>query len=247
MSNVMPLEPAQCVLWDFDGTLAHREGMWSQCVASVVNREILGSPVLATSVAEHLRSGFPWHAAHQPHTHITSAEVWWSNLLPVLSRAIELTTKVSSSKATLLAKQVRSEYLESSGWHVYHDAEQCLSLLAARGWKHVILSNHVPELPELVEALGLSRHFESVISSANSGYEKPHAEAFGIASRGWPQGTRFVMVGDNYTADIAGAEAVGIPAVLVRKPHAGAKTYLASLEELPGILKAHNPSIERTC
>lgn len=245
MSNVMPLADVRCVLWDFDGTLAHREGLWSQCVANVVNRHT-SEPVLRSAVSEHLQSGFPWHSAHQSHTHITSAEAWWAELLPVLARAIERTSNVSSFEAMLLAQDVRAEYLQPSGWSVYPDAEPCLRSLAEQGWKHIVLSNHVPELPELIQALGLAHHFAFVISSATSGYEKPHPEAFAVACRGWPEGTRFVMVGDSYAADVLGAEAFGIPAVLVRKHHAGTRTYITSLEELPAILEAHNPSIERT-
>ena len=37
------------------------------------------------------------------------------------------------------------------------------------------------------------------------------------------------MVGDNYEADIAGAEAVGIPAILVRNSSSSAKRFCQSL------------------
>jgi putative hydrolase of the HAD superfamily len=79
-----------------------------------------------------------------------------------------------------------------------------------------VLSNHVPELSTLVEQLGLGGLVERVFSSAATGYEKPHPEAFRLALRAFGDPVRRWMVGDNPTADVAGAEAIGIPAILVR-------------------------------
>jgi FMN phosphatase YigB (HAD superfamily) len=45
------------------------------------------------------------------------------------------------------------------------------------------------------------------------------------------------MIGDNVVADVLGAEAVGIPAILVRRPDPRARLYcdsLAGVEELLG-------------
>jgi putative hydrolase of the HAD superfamily len=80
----------------------------------------------------------------------------------------------------------------------------------------VILSNHVPELEGIVEALGLSNVIDAVVNSARTGYEKPHPEAYaaGRAAAGDPD--ELWMVGDNHVADVAGAEAAGIRAILVR-------------------------------
>jgi FMN phosphatase YigB (HAD superfamily) len=87
--------------------------------------------------------------------------------------------------------------------------------LRVLGWRHAILSNHVPELPSMVSGLGLSHLIDVVFTSAATGYEKPNPRAFEIALEacGWP--SESWMVGDNPIADIAGAEAFGIPAVLV--------------------------------
>ena len=80
----------------------------------------------------------------------------------------------------------------------------------------MILSNHVPELPALVAALGLDDLVESIFTSAVIGYDKPHPEAFRHALRASGDPASRWMVGDNPVADVAGAEALGIPAVLIR-------------------------------
>ena len=241
----MPLDAAPCVLWDFDGTLAHRDGLWSQCLANVVNRDRAGAHV-AQDFVPYLQSGFPWHAPSRSHEHLTDSDLWWNELYPVICLALQKGGGVSALEAPSLASQVRAEYLAPEAWSVYPDVEPCLASLAARGWKHAVLSNHVPELPELVHALRLAPHFSAIFSSGTTGFEKPNPEAFAIACRAFPKSKRFVMVGDSYTADVVGAEQVGIAAVLVRKSHVLARAFIASLDALPAILEAHNPSIERT-
>lgn len=54
------------------------------------------------------------------------------------------------------------------------------------------------------------------MTSARTGYEKPNPKMFAaaLALAGTPE--RVWMVGDNPTADIAGAQAAGIPSILVR-------------------------------
>ncbi len=79
-----------------------------------------------------------------------------------------------------------------------------------------MLSNHVPELAELIEGLGLGELVGEVFTSAAIGYEKPHPEIFRHALRVCGSPGRVWMVGDNPVADVEGAEAVGVPAVLVR-------------------------------
>ncbi len=104
------------------------------------------------------------------------------------------------------------------------------------GWKHLILSNHVPELPTLVKELGLSHHFEHVITSALVGFEKPHSSIFEHTIGKLPANSKVWMVGDSYSADVAGAERQGIPAILVRKEHALARLSCSSLRSIASII-----------
>ena len=101
--------------------------------------------------------------------------------------------------------------------------------LSSRGWPHLILSNHVPELPEILHALGLDEHLLQVFNSAESGFEKPHPWAFdgvletvACAEAAW-------VVGDNLRVDVWGAEAVGLPAILVRGSRRGTHHHCEDL------------------
>lgn len=49
------------LIWDFDGTLAHRDGMWSGAMVEVLDRHEPGHGITREDVRPHLRMGFPWH------------------------------------------------------------------------------------------------------------------------------------------------------------------------------------------
>jgi putative hydrolase of the HAD superfamily len=75
----------------------------------------------------------------------------------------------------------------------------------------------VPELPGIAGGLGLGPYVGTVLTSARIGYEKPHPEAFRRAVRAAGQNGPVWMVGDNLNADVLGAQAVGLEAILVRQ------------------------------
>ena len=149
-----------------------------------------------------------------------------------MPRAFLAAGTVTPAQAADLAGEVRSTYLDPSAWVVFDDVEPALIRLSAGGWRHVILSNHVPELPQLVDALGLARYFDAVHTSARIGAEKPHPEAFRRVLATLPAEAVVCMVGDNPVADVQGAEAVGLPAIRVRKGSQPADSHGISLSNL---------------
>jgi len=201
------------VLWDFDGTLAHRAGMWSGAMIEVLDAHEHGHGIERERARAAIRGGFPWHAWEQPHAGVRD---WWG---PVEARIARAFTElgVAPARAAPLARAVRERYVDAAvGWALFDDTLEALRTLAAAGWRSAVLSNHVPELGELVGALGLAEHLEHVFSSALTGYEKPHPEAFRLALEACGNPALAWMVGDNPHADVWGAEAVGLRAILVR-------------------------------
>ena len=75
------------------------------------------------------------------------------------------------------------------------------------------------------------------IHSAVLGYEKPHPRAYTTVLQAMgPDLSTVWMIGDSFTADVLGAEAAGIPAVLVRRSHPDAQRFSETLEEVPAML-----------
>jgi putative hydrolase of the HAD superfamily len=226
------------IFWDFDGTLAHRPGMWGRCLLETLDEHEAGHGIGEENLASFLKDGFPWHAPDVPHPHLADAEAWWGQVEPVLSRAFK-GVGYGTARSAELARLSRSRYVDGKrGWRLYDDSKEALSRLQDEGWRHAILSNHVPELAGIVESLGLMGSLFAIVNSALTGYEKPNPEAFSIARRivGFPDA--IWMVGDSITADVLGAEAVGIPAILVRREDPAASRQAPDLLSAAEIIRA---------
>ncbi len=225
-------------IWDFDGTLAHRRGEtgWSILLAEALDAEEPGHGHSAETFRPHLRDGFPWHRPEVAHPELCEPEAWWASVRPTLARAYGA-AGYGPTRALELAEAARRLYVDPSvGWALFDDTLPALERLSQAGWTHAILSNHVPELRQIVAWLGLEDVVGVVSCSAETGYEKPHAKAFAAVleqvrpAEAW-------MVGDNVVADVLGAEAVGLPAVLVRRPDRRAARYADSLHGVAGFLE----------
>ena len=224
------------VLWDFDGTLGYRsEGAWTASLWEVLQVEEPGCKVTQEQLRPYTLSGFPWHEPDKPHPHIKTAGAWWQAMQPVLAQAY-VGVGFNRQRAYELAYLFRATYLNLDRWRVYDDVIPVLEKLSAAGWSHAILSNHVPELADIIHHLHLQSHFIRIFNSAETGYEKPHPRAFQTVLDTLPDLKAVWMVGDNIRADVEGALGVGISAVLVRKHHADARFFAKTLYDVPDIL-----------
>jgi len=210
--------------------------MWSGTLLEILNRELPGQTTTIEDIRPYMRTGFPWHSHDQPHNPIKSADEWWESLLPLFERAFREGAQLDAGEARRLARHVRAGYVNPDAWELFADTLPCLETLRMQGWRHLILSNHVPELPAIVKALGLAPFIAQVFNSAQTGFEKPHPEAFRSVLATIPHATEIWMVGDNFSADVMGAEAMGLPAVLVRSQHPDAVRCCETLMELPAVL-----------
>lgn len=224
------------VLWDFDGTLAQRPGLWSQVLVDLLDDVAPEHGVTREDLRPYLRGCFPWHHPERPHPELNDADAWWRQMTERMAEAYRA-VGVDASLAGQLAARVRSHYLDAAAWEVFDDVRPVLERLQRQGWSHVVVSNHVPELDQLVGRLGLGGLVETVVSSAAVGYEKPHPAIFEHALRAAGQPKVVWMIGDSVEADVGGAEALGIPAILVRSDGA-AQRRAADLEGAAAILAA---------
>lgn len=214
------------LLWDFDGTLAERDGGWSGALSRAA--KLAGVRVSPAAVRPFLQTGFPWHAPENEHIG-QNPDDWWLDMLPVFLRAYR-EAGVERGQAAALAQQVRQVYLDPVDWKLFADALPALMATRSAGWTNLLLSNHVPELPSLLKTLGLASHFQAIFNSAGTGWEKPNPHAFRSALAALP--TRrgvVVVIGDSYIADVLGAQEAGLPAILVRKKHRSARWFAATL------------------
>ena len=154
------------LIWDFDGTLGYREGgMFGASLLEVVQWIAPEAAVTHDQIRPYLQSGFPWHMPERPHVEIESSEQWWEQLYPIFERALK-GVGFDASQARSVAREARAVYTNPERWFLFDDVLPTLDLLAAKGWCHVILSNHVPELGNIVRHLSLEAHIARVFNSA---------------------------------------------------------------------------------
>lgn len=228
------------LFWDFDGTLGgRRDGLkgraWSLSMLEAINQYCPGHMITPEEILHHLDTGFPWHTPEEGHTHLDTPERWWEHLRLVLSRAF-MKLGFDEEQAVELAFAAQDRFLDLDTWELYKDTLPVIEALREQGWRHLIISNHVPELEQIVEHLELSPYLDAVINSAIIGYEKPHQAIFQYAIQMVNHPDRVWMIGDNIHADVLGAEAAGIPAILVRNIDQRAKLQFDNLIDLQAFL-----------
>jgi putative hydrolase of the HAD superfamily len=111
---------------------------------------------------------------------------------------------------------VRRAMLEALEFRPFPDVAPALSDLRARGTRLVVVSNWDCSLPEWLDRTGLAQLVDAAVSSAVVGHAKPSPEIFaaGLESIG-AEAEEALHVGDSVEADVAGARAAGLRAVLL--------------------------------
>ena len=201
--------------WDFDGTLVSRPDMWAEVGLRLLDRHAPLHDVSAEAMSRLVASGMPWHRAGHAHPDLSTPSAWWD---AVNRRYVEVFGELghpAAASAGALAA-LRDDILDVSRYRVFDDVVPSLERAASAGWRNVIVSNHIPELTDLVSGLGLTRHFAAIVSSGVVGYEKPHRRLFDEALRHVRPGEAVWMIGDNREADCRPVCALGMKAVLVR-------------------------------
>lgn len=205
----------RALFWDFDGTLAFSPRLWTKTFLRAAESASLPLAVTEEAVRPLLAVGFPWHGGEYERADPLRGEDWWRFLLAKLTRDF-LALGCDAARAPALAALTRRYATDPSVYALYDDALPTLTLLSGRGYEHYLLSNHYPELPAVLDSLGLAPFFRAVVVSGLFGYDKPRPEIFEEARRaaGFPE--ECFMIGDNPEADVEGGLAAGMTAVLVR-------------------------------
>ena len=116
----------------------------------------------------------------------------------------------------------------------YPDALEGLAALRERGHRLVVVSNWDCSLPDWLGPTGLLELVDGVVTSAEAGAAKPDPAVFRKALElAGVDGAGAVHVGDSLDNDVAGARAMGIRAILVRRegePPPGVETVRALTE-----------------
>ena len=136
--------------------------------------------------------------------------------------------------------RVYERFADPDVWIVYGDVMGTLEELAARELKLAVISNWDDRLIPLLERLGLTRYFDTIVASCNVGFTKPSPVIFEQALR-WlkVRPEQVLHVGDSPIEDCQGARNAGMHARLIaRGRFTKAVDDLSSLREVLDLLPA---------
>lgn len=137
---------------------------------------------------------------------------------------------------------------DPANWVAYPDVAPALAELKRAGLRLAVISNFDARLYRFLEGLDLARFFDSVTISSEAGYAKPAAQLFEVALARMGVGAgEAIHIGDAPHLDVAGANAAGIDAILVRRPEEGGPsgsanpapaTVVSSFDEIVTLVRA---------
>ncbi len=138
----------------------------------------------------------------------------------VLRRALALNDAARSTLVSALTPRVRFPGRSLELWNaVIPGVPEALARLRAAGVRLVVVSNADGTVEEGLTRAGLRPHLHAVVDSHVVGFEKPDPRIFQHAlALHDSDPARTLHVGDMYAADVAGARAAGVHALLL-DPH----------------------------
>ena len=147
------------------------------------------------------------------------------------------------------AQTIIDRYLDPSNWRLYPHVLETLALLHEQGYRLGIASDWVSGLPRILHSLGLSRYLDWALVSGAIGFAKPSQQFYRLVpQRAGVAPERIVHIGDSYYADVRGARAAGMDAILLdwrRRSWPKLDVPLIyDLAELPQCLAGQSYSIE---
>jgi putative hydrolase of the HAD superfamily len=225
------------LVWDFNGTLGYRDDHWRGALRDLLAAEAPEVLPLPEVLPAFFRAAFPWRHPEIPHPHLNDTDAWWATLEPTFEQTF-LALGIDPVRASRFARLVRGRYCAAHRWHLYPDVLPALDALSAEGWQHALLTNHVPDLPQILAELGITDRFIHIGNSAATGYEKPHPRAFALLREALGDLDETWMIGDSLTSDFAGAKRASWNAVLVRQNAPATAPSTANLVDLIAFLGA---------
>ena len=204
----------KAVLFDAGGTLVHVD---YERVAGAVRRVLGRDVAIRNFVAAEYDARAAVEAGMAKGDLPTDTSRW-----SVHFRTMLTSIGCNEDEFARVAPEVMAEHKRKHLWtHVQPGTGEGLAALRQAGYLAGVVSNADGRIEQLLELVGLRRHFAFVVDSGTVGVEKPEARIFEIAlarARETEPGltaAQCYYVGDIYPIDVVGSRTVGMVPVLL--------------------------------
>jgi putative hydrolase of the HAD superfamily len=217
-TNGFKPEGINTILFDLDGTLRYSQPTFYQAFFNIAFR--LGAP----DTPQGRRRMMHWlHRYWAQSTELLADiraypdhESFWTNHARLALLETGCTTEDADRLAPAVYREMEAEY-RPGDW-VPPEVPETLAALKSAGYHLAVVSNRNKPYQEQLEMLGLADFFEFSLAAGEVDSWKPDPEIFRHAvKRLGIQPCQAVYVGDNYYADVVGAQRAGLCAVLLDK------------------------------
>ena len=230
---------SKAIFWDFDGTIIHPNESFFNALLTALKKQKYEIPT--EQIRALLQSVCSWYTPEIAYPDQVGQQ-WWSALFKKFN-LFYAAYGIAEADRQKINADFKRQILDVHSYTLYSDAISVLTLCIEKGYRNYILSNNYPELPSIIEDLGLSAFFTDYIISSNIGYEKPRIELFQYALRIAAYPDICYMIGDNLIADIPRGKDAGMRTILVhRDGHSDAGCRCETLSEIPPLLEPAAPA-----
>jgi len=208
------IESVSTILFDFDGTLVFHEPDSFDIVSAFCSD--IGQPLDEETARQgrRMRHEYFVDPAIRSELDGLSRDEFWQHFNRHLLEAMGIAGDLDR-----LAREVSVRFADVE--MVYHcpvSGGATLGRLQERGYRLGLLTNreNLGRFQELLEQFNLHRYFAMILAAGEVGVSKPHPGIFRAAlERMEASAEESLYVGDNYWADVLGAEGAGIRPVLL--------------------------------
>ncbi len=211
----IPWDSIETLFLDAGNTLISVDFDWVSDV--LIERGYPCSPVTLERAEAAARPAVSHWIAGRSTEGMDSFSYYLTQVLGKLDSLASLGADRLTALAADLAPTLRSPGQADRLWsRVMPGVPEALTALRGFGFKLVVVSNSDGSVERGLTAVGLRGHLDAVVDSARVGAEKPDPRIFeaALASAGTPP-DRALHVGDLFHADVLGARAAGVHAVLL--------------------------------
>lgn len=202
------------VLFDLDGTLVFHEPDTSAVISAFCAE--IGQPLSAEAERRGRRKRHEYFLDSAVRDRLTglSSDQFWVEFNRYLLEAV-----CTEGDLDRLAEEVTARHAEVElTYHCPDAGHHTLAELRARGYGLGLVTNrlNVERFHELLEEVGLLGQFDMALASGEVGIHKPDPGIFAVAlDRMSVRAEETLYVGDNYWADVVGAQRAGLTPVLL--------------------------------
>ena len=126
------------IFWDFHGTLAYNDFMFSKALYKVLISNEVDSKVSIDDLKKKPLEGLPWQNYEKKYLHLTESSAWQKNAENIFIGCYK-ELGVDEEKAFEYAKEVREELIKVDEFILYEDTIDTLRYFKERGYANVIL------------------------------------------------------------------------------------------------------------